>query len=139
MDEKIKTFLRNEIYFHGGSQDDLDFRIQYTCFERNEPDSNVWYMNSTIFSTENEALYSIEVESSDSTFIQFISDDNHYRNFTFTGFQDNRNKSHNTCIYACDLFPDFEPHHFNGICTTKGNITEWNVIKIPKDNEDEDK
>jgi hypothetical protein len=129
---KLKQWFENE--YDDVSQEEKDFRIQYTVFEREE--SNEWYMNC-ICECGDEGIYDVEeIQYSDYTNILFESYKNGF-SLTIQEYDSMEGCSDNSSIYAIDLYPDYKPKDFIGKVWVRGGAIGWNYITFETDKVEE--
>ena len=137
----FETWKENHIYEQNMSCDVLlcddgywprikHFWIQYSCFER--LDDGDWYMNCIVDQTQNQGVYDLaydaHIKYSDETKIEFESRKNSYESFVLEQQMHGKGKSTDETIYLIDLYPEYEPAHFEGSCLTRGAFTGWNTL-----------
>lgn len=139
---------------HKPTQAEKDFRIQYSYFEPSnlQYEPNIWYMWCTLPCTSDWPLYQcngISYSPNDETNIEISSwkgshDDivllssvnaqrydyrGNFYSFTIQDYN-KRGQSTEDRIYLVDLYPEFQPRHFEGECWTRGT---WMHIDVSKD------
>lgn len=97
-----------------------NFLIQYTYFEFI---NNQWVMKNFL-DIGNESVKNIYLKISprDATNITVFGKNPKYSILQIKRKLDMRNKSKFNKIYACDLYKDFEPEHYEGKCYTSPYI-----------------
>lgn len=123
---QLKSFLEN---IFDGKESNKFFLIQHTVFERDIFDKTRWYMNCTL-DTKNEGIYSVDVEFADTTNVKISSWKDCFDTFVHDKCFSSPGLSTPTKIYACDLYDNFVPRHYEGCCYTRGGFTGWNWFTV---------